>query len=310
MSDFLEQVSRERRADAEAAKRARPEPVLYEEARVRGRTPAARTGGDRFTGALLAARADRRLAVIAEVKRVSPAQGTLRADADVRAIARSYERGGATAISVLCEPRHWGGSLADLAAVREVVGLPVLCKDVIVDEHQIVEAWAMGADAVLLIAEALDAARLRRMVERATSLGMGALVEAHETEAFERAVRSGSRVVGVNARDLRSPREIRPERIRLLHGLARSEQVLVAESGIASLEDARALPHRVDAVLVGTALMRADDPGILIGELRAIGRATGGFAVRSEPTSPEHVFTPPTLRDRRGPRVSGRRPRE
>jgi len=280
MSDFLEQVVAERRADAEQAKRERPEQSLYEEALVRGHKPVAQPGGDAFTRALLAARADGRLAVIAEVKRISPALGTLRADADVRAIARRYERAGATAISVLCEPRHWGGSLADLAAVREVVGIPVLCKDVIVDERQVVEAWAMGAHAVLLIAEALDDAQLRRLADRATRLGVGVLVEGHETDAFERAVRCGARVIGVNARDLRHPREIRPERIRLLHGLARPEQILVAESGVGSLDDARTLPPRVDAVLVGTALMRSDDPSILIGQLRGVARAkaTGALA--------------------------------
>lgn len=272
MSDFLEQVVAERRADAEQSKRARPESALYEEAAVRGRTAVMDRAGDPFTRALLQARAACRLAVIAEVKRVSPALGPLAAGADVRAIARRYASAGATAISVLCEPRHWGGSLADLAAVREVVGIPVLCKDVIVDERQIVEAWALGADAVLLIAEALEDAPLRRMVERATRLGMGVLVEAHEAAAFERAVRCGARVVGINARDLRRPSELRPEQVGLLHGLARREQILVAESGIATPEDARALPQRADAVLVGSALMRSDDPGALIRRLAAIGR--------------------------------------
>lgn len=274
MTDFLDQVVAERRADAARAKRDRTEAAILEEALLRGRTPIAMHGvaGDAFTHALWTKQIAGEMAVIAEVKRVSPALGTLRADADVRAIARRYERAGATAISVLCEPRHWGGSLRDLASVREVVGIPVLCKDVIVDERQIVEAWAAGAHAVLLIAEALDDADLRRLADRARVLGMGVLVEAHETEAFERAVRSGSRVVGVNARDLRSPKEIRPERIRMLHGLAHASQILVAESGIGSVDDARALPGRVDAVLVGTALMRADDPTILIRQLAALTR--------------------------------------
>lgn len=274
MTDFLQQVVAERRADVELAKRERSEAAVYEEALLGGRKPVARYGAgrDAFTHGLWMRQVNGQLAVIAEVKRISPALGTLRADADVRRIARAYERAGATAISVLCEPRHWGGSLEDLSAVREVVGIPVLCKDVIVDERQVVEAWAAGAHAVLLIAEALEDLALHRLVERAQALGMGLLVEAHETAAFERAIRSGSRVVGVNARDLRSPREIRPERIRSLHGLAQASQILVAESGIASIDDARALPSRVDAVLVGTALMRADDPTVLIRQLAAISR--------------------------------------
>ena len=176
---------------------------------------------------------------------------------------------GACAISVLTEPRHWGGSLRDLEAVRDAVDVPVLCKDVIVSEVQIEEARAVGADAVLLIAEALSDAELRRFVERARELGMGALVEAHEPVAFGRAVNAGSRVVGVNARDLRHPKVIDVGRVRQLHSFARPDQVLVAESGIASADDVRLLPARVNAVLVGTALMTVDDPAPLIRALRS-----------------------------------------
>ncbi|MEK6619902.1 MAG: indole-3-glycerol-phosphate synthase, partial [Chloroflexota bacterium] len=249
--------------------------ALFEAALARGRKTVIDTAGDRFTRALHGARAKGRLAVIAEMKRVSPAIGPLQPIADVRIIAQLYEAGGAAAISVLTEPRHWGGSLDDLAAVREAVTVPVLRKDVIVDEYQVVEAWAAGADAVLLIAEALDDRLLHRLVDRALRLGIGVLVEAHEAAAFERAVRSGARVVGVNARDLRRPKEIRPERIGLLHALAHRDQILVAESGIATVEAARALPGRVDAVLVGTALMRTAAPNVLIGALARVGRPVG-----------------------------------
>lgn len=272
MTDFLEQVVRERRADVERAKLERPEAALYEQALAHGRQAVVNSGGDRFTRALLSSRGHGRLAVIAEVKRVSPALGPLQPHADVRRIAQIYEAGGAAAISVLTEPRHWGGSLEDLAAVRETVTIPVLRKDVIVDEYQIVEAWAAGADAVLLIAEALDGGLLHRLVDRALRLGIGVLVEGHETAAFERAIRSGARVVGVNARDLRHPKDIRPERVGLLHPLVHADQILVAESGVATVEAARALPGRVDAVLVGTALMRTAAPNVLIGALSRLGR--------------------------------------
>jgi len=279
MTDFLEQVIAERRADVARAKARVPEEALLARARERvaARLPRsyergdARGFGDRFTSALRSLHG--RLGVIGEVKRRSPSLGTLNADADPVVLALAYEAAGATAVSVLTEPRHWGGSLEDLVAVSEAVRIPVLCKDVIVDEYQIVQALVAGAHAVLLIAEALSDADLHRFIARATSLGVGVLVEAHEPVAFGRAVAAGSLVVGVNARNLRRPSEIDVGRARQLHTFAREGQVLVAESGIDSVEDARLLPARVDAVLVGTALMRATDPTALIHGIAGIHRA-------------------------------------
>lgn len=256
MSDFLDTVVAERRADAKAARRA-----------TRSDTPRAS-----FVDAIRAQRARGRIAVIAEVKRRSPALGDLAAGADAVALASTYAEAGAAAISVLTEPRHWGGSVADLAAVAAAVRIPVVCKDIVVDEQQLEEAQAAGAAAVLLIAEALDDRTLAAFVARATALGMTALVEAHEHRAFARAVASGATVVGVNARNLRVPAELDPERIEALHQLARPDQLLVAESGIATPADIEALPGRVDAVLVGTALMRAADPGALVRALAAARR--------------------------------------
>ena len=284
MSDFLEQVIAERRADVAAAKARVPEDELVVHARRAVRMPVFVNGsserrtlfvdegqrGRAFAWAL-GLRRDR-IAVIAEVKRRSPALGALGEAADAAAVARGYVRAGASAISVLTEPRHWGGSMEDLVAVREAVDVPVLCKDVIVDEYQLVEAHAAGADAVLLIAEALDDATLRRMIDRARALGLGVLVEAHEPAAFGRAVASGAAVVGVNARNLRRPIEIDIGRVRQLSAFVRRDQILVAESGIASVDDARMLPARVDAVLMGTALMRADDPSPLIQSIASIKR--------------------------------------
>jgi indole-3-glycerol phosphate synthase len=224
--------------------------------------------GDTFTRALRLLHG--RIAVIAEVKRRSPALGVLSANADPVTLALAYEAAGATAVSVLTEPRHWGGSLEDLVAVSEAVRIPVLCKDVIVDDYQIVQARAAGADAVLLIAEALSDAELHRFIVRANTLGMGVLLEAHEPVAFGRAVAAGTMVVGVNARNLRRPSEIDVGRVRQLHTFARAGQVLVAESGIESVDDARLLPARVDAVLIGTALMRSIDPMPLISGIAAI----------------------------------------
>jgi len=259
--DFLETVAGERLADAAALDRA----ALERAARA---APPARA----FAGALRARRDLGRLAVIAEVKRVSPALGALRRIADPAALARSYAAAGAAAISVLTEPRHWGGSLDDLRAVRAAVEVPVLCKDVIVDERQVLAARAAGADAILLIGEALDPARLAALVALATSLGMGALVEAHEPEAFRRVLASSAPVVGVNARDLRRPATLDWRRVDTLAGLVTGEQVLVAESGIGAVADAERLPQRVDAVLVGTALVTADDPAPLLRALAGVGR--------------------------------------
>ena len=284
MSDFLEQVIAERRADVAAAKARVPEGQLIVHARRALRMPVFADGsneprrlfveegrrGDAFAWAL-GLRRDR-VGVIAEVKRRSPALGALGESVDAAGVARGYVAAGASVISVLTEPRHWGGSIEDLVAVREAVDVPVLCKDVIVDEYQLVEAHAAGADAVLLIAEALDDATLHRMIERARDLRLGVLVEAHEPAAFGRAVATGTAVVGVNARNLRRPSEIDIGRVRQLSAFARPEQILVAESGITSVDDARMLPARVDAVLIGTALMRADDPGPLIQSIASIKR--------------------------------------
>ena len=266
--DFLETVARERLADAAAAREALAPHVLERAARS---APPSRP----FVGALRARRAEGRLAVVAEVKRVSPALGELAAIGDPAALARAYVAAGATAISVLTEPRHWGGSLDDLAAVREAVDVPILCKDVIVDPFQVSQARAHGADAVLLIAEAFDELRLALFVAQARQLGLDVLVEAHEPAAFVRAVGCGAVVVGVNARDLREPGRIEPRRVHELAPLARPDQILVAESGIASAADAELLPERVDAVLVGTALVRAADPAPLLRSLAAVRRRAG-----------------------------------
>ena len=286
MADFLEEVSAERKAYVmETRPRVSEEEVLsnmrdnvWTRARAAGTLETLRTDGatDAFTSALLKAKRDGRLAVIAEVKRVSPARGVLGADVDVAQLARAYAAAGATAISVVTEPKHWGGSLRDLEAVRDAVDVPILYKDVVVTAYQVLEARRAGADTALLIAEALSDQDLIRIARRAAEFDMGVLVEAHEASAFERAVAfvagAGGRMVGINARNLRQPREIDVDRVGKLHALARDDQILVAESGIANVEDARRLPARVDAVLVGTALMRAADPGPLIGGLVAIHR--------------------------------------
>jgi indole-3-glycerol phosphate synthase len=147
------------------------------------------------------------------------------------------------------------------------VKVPLLCKDIVVDEYQVWQARAAGADAVLLVAEALGEAELARLVDLVFDLGMEPVVEAHDPTAFGRAVRTRARVVGANARDLRDPSVIDRSRARLLHTFVRPGQLFVAESGIASAADLAELPARVDAILVGTALMKAAHPAVLVREL-------------------------------------------
>ena len=155
---------------------------------------------------MLAALREAGIGVIAEVKRASPSAGELASIADPAALARSYEDGGARIISVLTEERRFHGSLADLDSVRAAVSIPVLRKDFVVGPYQIHEARAHGADMLLLIVAALDQPALESMLERTESLGMTALVEVHTEEEADRALTAGARVIGVNARDLRTLR--------------------------------------------------------------------------------------------------------
>jgi indole-3-glycerol phosphate synthase len=216
--------------------------------------------------------------VIAECKRRSPSKGILRADYDAPAVARAYEGAGAAAISVLTEPAFFDGSLEDLGRVRAVVSVPLLQKDFIVDEYQLLEARAAGASAVLLIAGALDGGALARLVRASEALGLAALVEVHDREELARALGAGAQVVGVNARNLRTL-EVSPG-VALRLGEAIPDGVIaVAESGIRSGADIRALRSvGYDAFLVGERLVTCDNPGAALLEL--VGSAGAGEAGR------------------------------
>jgi indole-3-glycerol phosphate synthase len=207
-------------------------------------------------------------AVIAEFKRASPSAGQI-ADADPRERAQAYETGGATAISVLTEPRLFGGSLADLQAARMACGIPVLRKDFLVHPAQVIESRASGADAVLLIAAALGELELKALLSAAADLGMDALIETHSAEDLDKALGSDASMIGVNARDLETL-EVDVDRALGLLPLIPADRVAVLESGVSSPEQVeRALEAGARAVLVGEALMRAPDPGGLLRELRA-----------------------------------------
>jgi indole-3-glycerol phosphate synthase len=197
--------------------------------------------------------------VIAEVKRRSPSKGDLADIPDAAALAASYERGGAAAVSVLTEERRFGGSLADLAAVRAAVRVPVLRKDFVVDPYQLLEARAGGADLVLLIVAALEDDDLRRLHDHARELGLTPLVEVHDEPEAERALGAGADLVGVNARNLKTL-DVDPATFGKV-APALADVVRVAESGISGPDDvARLVAEGADVVLVGEALVRDGDP--------------------------------------------------
>jgi indole-3-glycerol phosphate synthase/phosphoribosylanthranilate isomerase len=207
-----------------------------------------------------------RVNIIAEFKRRSPSKGWIRENADAASTARSYQACGAAGISVLTEEDHFGGSLDDLRTVREAVSLPILRKDFIVDEYQVYESAAAGADALLLIVAALDdesLARLLSLTER--ELGLDALVEVHTKEELDRAVANGAKLIGVNNRDLRTF-EVSTETSVNLAQFAPPETVLVSESGLTPIEVRKLKAVGYKGFLVGEALMRAVD---LESELRA-----------------------------------------
>jgi len=200
------------------------------------------------------------VAVIAEAKKASPSKGVIRPDFDPVAIARSYQTGGAQALSVLTDVDFFQGSLAYIPAVRAVVKLPVLRKDFIIDPLQIKEARAYGADAILLIAAILETSQIEEYQSLALELGMDALVEVHDEAEVEKAVAAGSRLIGVNNRDLRDFSMDLNTTFRL-QKMIPAEIPLVSESGIRDHDDmVRLAAHGVRAALVGETLMRAADP--------------------------------------------------
>lgn len=213
--------------------------------------------------------------VIAEVKRRSPSKGALADIPDPTVLAKEYAAGGAAAISVLTEQRRFGGSLADLRAVRAAVDVPLLRKDFIVTEYQLVEARAAGADLALLIVAALDDDTLRRLHDTAGELGLTVLVEVHDEAETERAVALGAELVGVNARNLKTL-EIDPDTFgRLAPGIP-DDRVKVAESGIFGRDDvARFVSEGARAVLVGEALVKDGDPRAAVAAMTGVMTGAG-----------------------------------
>ena len=210
------------------------------------------------------------ISLIAEHKRRSPSAGTIRDGSTVEDIAAAYERGGATALSILTEPFHFGGSLDDLRAARAVSSLPVLRKDFIVDPYQLYESAAAGADAILLIVAALDPDPLYELLREARALDLDALVEVHDEPELEIALAVEADIVGINNRDLEDF-SVDIERTYELLSDVPAGKTVVSESGFSTREELDELERvGVDAVLIGETLMRAEDVE------QACRRLTGG----------------------------------
>lgn len=252
---------------------------------------AARLGGANFASLAAQAEPSRRslraalarpgARFIMEVKRASPSGGAIRADADPAAIARAYAPA-ADAISVLTDTPYFGGSLADLAAVREAYDGPILAKDFVIDPRQLAEARLHGADAVLVMLSVLSDGEAAEVIDAAGRLGMDVLVEAHDEEEVRRAVALEALIVGINNRDLRSLKVDLAVTERLA-GLVPPGRLLVSESGIAERADVERLAPCADAFLVGSSLMRAADPGraaraLAYGRVKVCGLTDAGDA--------------------------------
>lgn len=248
---------------AAAARRAADDRQAAHGAEVERRAGTRQPRGDAFAASLRAPG----IRVIAECKRRSPSRGILRADYDPVGIARGYERAGAAGISVLTEPTFFDGALDHLRAVRDAVATPVLRKDFIVTEFQLIEAVAAGADAALLIVAAVHDTTLRNLIARAKSLGLAALVEIHDNTELERALTCGATIVGVNSRNLRTL-EISGVLLDTLAPVLPKSVIAVAESGLKSSADlVRLKALRYDAFLMGERLMTEADPGAALAAL-------------------------------------------
>lgn len=243
---FLEQITQARRADAKARL------GILEDLKQRALD---RTPGPNFAFAI----ADEGLSLIAEFKRSSPSVGAINTDLDPGERARAYQEGGARAMSVLTEPNYFGGSMDDLALARAACSLPILRKDFLCTELHLYEACAGGADAVLLIAAALGSSELEDLHSLARELGLAVLLEVHSEDEVGSALGAGASIIGINTRDL-ATLEVDPGQVARVRPSIPKGVLVVGESGIKTRSDVEALEQvGVDGILVGEALMRAND---------------------------------------------------
>ena len=264
--DILKKIIARKRVEVAAAKQVIPASVMEDHAR-----SADKPRG--FERAIAMRVADKRPAVIAEIKKASPSRGVLRDPFDPVAIAKSYQQGGAACLSVLTDRDFFQGDAEYLKAARAACRLPVLRKDFLVNPYQVDEARAMGADCVLLIAAALDDETMHALHDRARHWGMDVLVEVHDHDELLRALQLDTRLIGINNRDLRSFDVDLNVTLELLHDIP-DDRIVITESGILGVEDVRRMrEHDVHAFLVGEAFMRAEEPGEALAELFELNQA-------------------------------------
>ena len=255
MRDILSEIAEKTALDLEIRKAHLPEALLMERIAKANRKPRS----------LYASLKKEGVRIIAEIKKASPSKGMIRADLDPEKQARAYELGGAAAISVLTEEHYFLGSLEILEQAANVVNVPVLRKDFIVDRYQIAEAAASGADALLLIAALLpDDAEFKTLLDLTHEFGLEALCEAHTLEEAKRIIDLGAKIIGVNCRDLRTFK-VYPEKSEEVLASLPSSCARVAESGVRSPADLKFYPS-ADAFLIGETLVRSDDPEALLKE--------------------------------------------
>jgi indole-3-glycerol phosphate synthase len=262
MSDILQRILAVKAEELARAKSAKAPAAMREESR---HAAPARD----FVGALRSRIAAGKPAVIAEIKKASPSRGVLRENFDPAAIASSYEKHGAACLSVLTDQQFFKGAMEHLKQAREACRLPVLRKDFTIDPYQIHEARATGADCILLIAAALDDARMKELEAAAGESGLAVLVEVHDAAELDRALKLKTPLLGINNRNLRTF-ETKIETTLELMARVPGDRIVVTESGILAREDvARLRAGRVGCFLVGEAFMRAADPGAELGRLFA-----------------------------------------
>jgi len=262
MSDILNKIIATKQLEVAAAKQQKPLDQVQAEAQAAG---ASRD----FVGAIRAKIADKKAAVIAEIKKASPSKGVIRADFQPADIAKSYEQGGAACLSVLTDVEYFQGSPEYLKQARAACSLPVLRKDFMIDPYQVYEARAMGADCILLIAAAIDLATMRELERIAHNLGMAVLVEVHNCEELELALQLETPLLGINNRNLRTFEVTLDTTLGLLSRIPQNK-IVVTESGIFTAEDVALMRNNnVHTFLVGEAFMRQPEPGAELAQVFA-----------------------------------------
>jgi indole-3-glycerol phosphate synthase len=267
MSDILERIIATKRVEVAHGLNTMPMNALLDQVEAQRQDPFYTPRG--FVAAIEGKITNGKSGIIAEIKKASPSKGILRAEFDPAWIAKSYAQHGAACLSVLTDVQYFQGSSDYLKVARAACALPVLRKDFMIDPYQVLEARAMGADAILLIAAALDFDHMRELEQCAHDLGMDVLVEVHNAEELRAALQLKTPLLGINNRNLKTFEVTLETTIALLSSIG-DDKIIVTESGILERADVlRMREHQVNAFLVGEVFMRAPDPGVALAALFA-----------------------------------------